>query len=194
MTTVRQEPGVLAPLGSIIAIGTSQQGVAALSMLGIAARADLAAALSETVELLTGTPDGDELARCLTLVTDLANRSERWVHIGSGAASVPPSIVLLGQGTSLVCCLHGDLVEWVAGADDLLAGVVQRAVDATAGRAVTVSVFDRGVCLGSVRFSAGSMDAAARSEEDLLRLTRSRDVAEAVDALRTVSVAPGGTT
>jgi hypothetical protein len=193
MTSVHQDPGVLMPLGSIVAIGTSQQGAAVLSILGVAPRGDLATTLPETIDLLAGSPEGDELAACLRLVSASATRADRWLHITSDTGSVPPSVVLSGPGSTLVCCLHGDLVEWVAGDDDLLPGVVQRAVEATGGRAVTVSLFDRDVCLGSVRFAAGAMDAAARSEEDLVRLTRARDVAEAVHALRSVSDARGGT-
>lgn len=186
-------PGIVMPLGSIVAIDTSPQGAAALAMVGVAHRDDRTDALAATIDALAASTDGGDMAACLGLVADVAARADRWFHLASKGSRLPPSLVLAAPGRCVVCCLHGDVVEWVAGGDDLLAGVVQRAVDATGGRAVTVSVFDRDVCLGSVRFAAGSMDAAARSEEDLAPLTRARDVAEAVHALRSVPVAPDGT-
>ena len=161
-TRDNQHLAVLMPLTSMIALGGGVQGQAALATWGGIALSDFDPGFSELLKSVAADPESRKSVPYLEEIATVTRQAHAWLHVTTqGMASDRTYLVLPTPDQTVVVGIHGDIVEWVLGGDEVLGHCLARLLDGANGGAVLLTCFDGDDAVAGLRFSDGAVEVTA---------------------------------
>lgn len=115
-------------------------------------------------------PESLETIGILTLIADLVRDSMGWLHLRPRGSDSPSSVILYGEESALLVCLHGEIVEWLVGSRSLAERVLVRAQERFGDQELHLTAFVGDDSVGGFRLVGNQVDVSARTASALDRL------------------------
>ena len=191
MVEAQLKTGVLLPAEALALLGSGRQGAAAIGNYRIASSVEFEAEFAGLMGRLAASGEAEapsQLALSYTLAA-AARDASGWVSLRADDDAFAPAIILLGGGATVAAVLHGYVVEFVVGGDELAARVIRGALQKNPDADVRLALFDGDEVLAGVRFAGGRADLAAKDPDRLKRLSAagSEGLEQLIDELRAES-------
>ncbi|MDQ4213451.1 hypothetical protein [Microbacterium capsulatum] len=158
--------GLLLPFESLALLGAGPQGAAAICNYGVGSDG-FEGGFMQLIGRLDAADDAESTAEreVSLLVAAAARRAHGWISIRSDGSLVPPAIVILSEGATLVAVLHGPVVEYALGDDDLVSRVIRGALESDPTARLRVTLCDRDEVIVDAYFAQGDVRLAAKDAD-----------------------------
>lgn len=166
------EKTLLMPLETLALLGAGSQGAAAIANYRVKPE-NFDDEFSELSERLAAEGDDEAAVKyaLASVIMEAAREASGWFSVSSDEPNASSAIMLVGEPAVLIAILHGPVVEWVIGEEDLVMRFIEAVLTASPDAHVQLALFDEELAIAGALFKGGSVDVAARDPEQLAKVS-----------------------